>query len=131
MRKIKKKLGVRRGSKMPKWKKDMAKTMSKHQTWPEKILWKRLRAKQLGVNIYKQGLMYGWIVDFWCPKASLVIEADGGHHLEASQKKKDIHRDAVLKQKGIMTIRFTAKEIQKNTAAVVAIIKARIIQRMK
>jgi very-short-patch-repair endonuclease len=104
--------------------------MSRNKTWPEKILWKRLKDKQLGVNIHAQKIILGYIVDFWCPKAALVIEADGSYHLKAKQRKWDLHRDAVMRRKGISVIRFTASEIQRNPAAVVALIQKRIRTRM-
>ena len=113
------------------WKRKAAAKMARNKTWPEKILWKRLKDKQLGVNIHAQKVVLGWIVDFWCPKAGLVIEVDGSYHLTAKQKKKDAHRDAVMRKKGISIQRFTASEVQNNTAAVVALIKARITKRMK
>lgn len=112
------------------WKRKAAARMSRHKTWPEKILWKRLKDKQLGVNIHAQKIVLGYIVDFWCPKAGLVIEVDGSYHLTAKQKKWDTRRDAVMRRKGISVMRFTASEVQTNTAAVVALIKHRILKRM-
>jgi len=111
------------------WKKKMAAKMSRNKTWPEKILWAKLKDKQLGVNIYGQKVLMGYIADFWCPKAGLVIEVDGSHHLTAKQKAWDKRRDAVLKKKGIVTIRFTAQEVQNNLPAVIAMIKDKIRRR--
>ena len=103
--------------------------MSRNKTWPEKILWAKLKDKQLGVNIYGQKVILGYIADFWCPKAGLVIEVDGSQHLKPKQKAWDKRRDAVLRKKGIVTIRFTAQEVQNNRAAVVAMIKDKIRRR--
>jgi len=69
-------------------------------------------------------LLYGYIVDFWCPKAWLALEVDGKHHL--NQVGYDKKRDAVLKKKGIETMRFTASQVNTNPAAVVALIKGKI-----
>ena len=50
-------------------------------TEAEKHLWKRLRGKQIGgLQFYRQKIIGNYIVDFFCPKASLVIELDGGQH---------------------------------------------------
>jgi very-short-patch-repair endonuclease len=103
--------------------------MSRNKTWPEKLLWSELKDKKLGVNIYSQKVILGYIADFWCPKAGLVIEADGGHHLMAGQKRWDRRRDAAMKKKGIVTMRFTAQEIQNNRPAVVALIREKIRRR--
>ena len=103
--------------------------MAKNQTWSEKILWSRLRDKQLGVWVYKQKVTLGYIVDFWCPSAGLAIEVDGKSH--QTRKAYDKNRDAVLRKKGIITMRFTNEAVRNNTAAVVAMIKAKIKQRLK
>ena len=47
----------------------------------EKLLWSRIRGKQLkGVHFYRQKTIGNFIVDFYCPKANLVIKLDGGQH---------------------------------------------------
>ena len=104
--------------------------MSRNKTWPEKILWKRLKDQQLGVNFHAQKIVLGYIVDFWCPRAALVVEVDGSYHLTAKQKRWDAHRDAVMRRKGISVMRFTASEVQKNAPAVTALIKVRMLKRM-
>jgi very-short-patch-repair endonuclease len=117
-------------SKVKPWKKKVAAKMSRNKTWPEKILWKRLKDKQLGVNIYAQKIMYGYIVDFWCPLAAVVVEIDGKTHLAAKQKIWDARRDAVMRSKGISVMRFTNQEVTNSTVAVVALIKDRILKRL-
>ena len=47
----------------------------------EQLLWQRLRRKQiLGLQFYRQKPILNFIVDFYCPSVSLVIECDGGQH---------------------------------------------------
>jgi very-short-patch-repair endonuclease len=115
-------------SRMSSWKKAMARRMARHQTWPEKILWSRIRDAKLGVRFYKQKPLMGYIVDFWCPRAALVVEVDGPYHL--ARKEYDANRDVVLMGKGILTMRFTAQTVQNNTAAVIALIFDKIRKRM-
>lgn len=117
-------------NKMPEWKLKMAKKMSKNMTPPEKALWNMLKNKQLGVPWHKQSPMYGYIADFWCPQARLIVEADGGTHLKASAVKHDKKRDRVMKSKGIKTIRFTAQEIKNNLSAVVVLIQFEMQKRL-
>jgi very-short-patch-repair endonuclease len=107
----------------------MAAKMSRNKSWPEKLLWAKLRDKQLGVNIYAQKVLMGYIADFWCPKAAVVIEVDGSQHQTKKQRAWDKRRDSVLRKKGIVTMRFTAKEVQNNRPAVVAMIKDKIRRR--
>jgi very-short-patch-repair endonuclease len=106
-----------------------AKKMRNNLTAGEKTLWSMLSSKQLGVWVYSQQIVYGYIPDFWCPKVGLVIEVDGPSHLK--QKAYDRKRDAALKKKGIITMRFTNEQVEKNTAACVALIRDKIRRRIR
>lgn len=103
--------------------------MSRNPTRCEAVLWAKLKDNQLGVPVHKQKILCGYIADFWCPRAGICIEVDGPCH--SSRKAHDAVRDLVLRKKGIVTMRFTDKEVINNTNAVVALIKAKIAQRMK
>ena len=107
-----------------------AKKLRSNMTKPEKTLWKRLGQKRLGVWFYAQKLVYGYICDFWCPACGLCVEVDGPHHFNPSRQVSDDNRDAALRRKGIMTIRFPAKSVMGNPDKIAAIIKARVKQRM-
>lgn len=98
----------------------MAKRLARNQSWPERILWARLRRNPWGVRWQKQYLAFGYIIDFYCYKARLAIEVDGKQHL--ASRAYDYHRDAVLSKHGIETIRFPAKAVIANPAAVVILI---------
>jgi cyclase len=112
------------------WKRRVAVQMSRHKTWPEKILWARLKDRQLGVNFKAQQVILGFVADFYCGRAGLVVEIDGSYHLTAKRKIWDIRRDAAMKQKGIAVMRFTASDVCNNVAAVVALIRAKVLRRM-
>jgi very-short-patch-repair endonuclease len=65
----------------------------------EQHLWQRLRNRQLcGVQFYRQKPLLSFIVDFYCPRAKLVIELDGAQHLEAEHRIKDAVRDEELEK---------------------------------
>lgn len=113
-------------NKVKPWKRRVAAKMSRNKTWPEKVLWKRLKDKQLGVRIYAQSIIFGYIVDFWCP-CGIVIEVDGKCH--SSRKGYDKLRDTRLGKRGIKTMRFAAQEVINNCPAVVAIISREINRR--
>ena len=114
---------------MPAWKLRMAKTMAHKQTPPEQALWDALKDNQLGARFQKQKPMYGYIADFWCASAKLIVEADGKQHLKSAAVKYDHKRDRVMKDNGIKTMRFTAEEIRNNFAAVVCLIRAEVQKR--
>jgi len=115
-------------NKVQPWKRKAASRMSRNKTWPEKILWARIKDSRLGVAFHSQKIVLGYICDFYCPRAGLCVEVDGPHHL--NQKEYDANRDVALMRKGILTMRFTAQEVQNNTAAVVALIADKVRKRM-
>ena len=86
----------------------------------ERVLWSRLRSKQiLGLQFYRQKPIGGYIVDFYAPKAKLVIEIDGSQHMEAKHFEKDKKRDEYLNSVGIKVLRFNSREVIKETDAVI------------
>lgn len=110
------------------WKRRAACRMARNPTFPEKLLWSRLRDKKLGVRFHRQKIILGYIADFWCPRAGLVVEVDGPCH--DARKAYDAHRDAVLRRRGIETMRFPAAAVNRNLAAVVAMIADKMRRRM-
>jgi very-short-patch-repair endonuclease len=74
-----------------------ARQLRQNLTDSELSLWRRLRGKQLaGVQFYRQKPIGDYVVDFYAPKAKLVIEIDGSQHLEASHVAQDRERDEYL-----------------------------------
>ena len=65
----------------------------------ENMLWSKLRRKQL------KGYQ------FYCPKAKLVIELDGGQHYSETGKAKDRAKDDVLVKIGIKVLRFSDRDV--------------------
>ena len=64
--------------------------LRKSMTPAEKVLWKRLRNRQLkGFRFRRQHPMKDFIVDFFCYDAMLVIEVDGEVHNETHQQERD------------------------------------------
>jgi primosomal protein N' (replication factor Y) len=70
-----------------------------------------LRDRQLGWRFRKQFVITPYIVDFACPEAKLVIEADGGQHAEPGDHDR---RDAFLADQGWRILRFWNNEILEN-----------------
>ena len=85
----------------------------------ENRLWLKLRRKQLkGYQFYRQKIIGKYIVDFYCPKANLVIELDGGQHYSETGKAKDRTRDDVLAEMGIKVLRFSDRDVFENIGGV-------------
>lgn len=100
--------------------KEHSQRLRREMTDAEKMLWRKIRRKQLkGYQFFRQKPIGGYIVDFYCPKARLVIEVDGGQHYEGDNKVRDKKREAELKAIGFKVIRYTNLDIIKNLNNVV------------
>ncbi len=103
--------------------KPKARRLRHEMTESERALWSRLRAKQLaGVHFYRQKPIASYIVDFYAPKAKLVIEIDGSQHLDDQHAMKDRRRDEYLNGLGLKVLRFNSREALRETEAVVQVI---------
>jgi len=112
------------GQTVTKEKLQRAKELRHDMTHAEKILWQELRANKLGVHFRRQQVIAGFIVDFYCHKAALVIEVDGDIH--NLQREEDARRENVLREMGLRIVRFRNEEVMKNLSAVVGKIRRRI-----
>ena len=99
----------------------LRKDLKNNQTEAEHILWKHLKANQLGVKFRRQHVIGRFIADFVCLPAKLIIEADGKIH--ENQKEYDALRTEYLNEKGFKVIRFTNDEIITNINPVIEKIK--------
>ncbi|UCF95100.1 MAG: DUF559 domain-containing protein [Desulfobacterales bacterium] len=112
--------------------KKVARTLRKNMTESERVLWSRLRGKQLlGVQFYRQKPIGNYIVDFFAPQATLVVEVDGSQHAAPDQAAKDRERDRYLKNRGLRVLRFNSREVLTDTDAVFEVIYRAVRQRLK
>jgi very-short-patch-repair endonuclease len=105
------------GQSVKKEKLQRAKELRRDMTPAEKILWNELRANKLGVHFRRQQVIAGFIVDFYCHKADLVIEVDGDIH--DLQQEEDIRREKALNELGLQVVRFKNEEVVNNLPPVV------------
>lgn len=97
--------------------KEAARQLRKDQTDAESVLWKLLRNRQLlGYKFRRQHTFPPYILDFYCVDKKLVIELDGGQHLE--REVYDKQRTEFLEAHGIKVLRFWNDEILKQPADV-------------
>jgi len=88
-------------------------------TEAEAFLWDRLRNRQLlGFKFRRQHQIGKYVVDFYCDKAGLVIECDGGIHSRAQIWHHDQNREAYMSGLGLRTLRFTNEEVLNETERV-------------
>ncbi|RWF06757.1 MAG: endonuclease domain-containing protein, partial [Mesorhizobium sp.] len=89
-----------------------ARTMRADATKAENILWQALRNRQLeGLKFKRQVPLDGYILDFVCFEAKLILEVDGGQH---SESQRDAGRDRHFAMKGFRTVRFWNDEVVRN-----------------
>src|SRR5687768_13285465 len=87
----------------------------------ESLLWDRLRNRQLpGFKFRRQHQIAKYVVDFYCDKAKLVIECDGGIHSSAEAWHHDQNREAYMSALGLRTLRFTNEEVLNETEHVLS-----------
>jgi very-short-patch-repair endonuclease len=92
-----------------------ARSLRKQPTDAERLLWHRLRGEPLGVKFRRQHPYLDYELDFVCIERKLVIEVDGGQHLESER---DQRRDRDLGTAGFRVLRFWNNEVLMQTDAV-------------
>ena len=81
---------------------------------PERALWALVRRRQLGVRFRRQVVVLGYIADFYCPAAGLVVEVDGPHH--EYQGRRDAARDAAMEAIGLKVLRLRSSLVLETPA---------------
>ena len=75
--------------------------MRKNQTDAEKLLWSKLRNRQIfRVKFRRQHAILPYIVDFVELENRLIIEVDGGDHNKEKNKRHDKERTDFLEKRG-------------------------------
>jgi len=100
------------GQHVTKEKLQRSRELRREMTPAEKVLWEELRGSKLGVRFRRQQVIQGFIVDFYCHKAALVIEVDGDIH--DLQKEEDERREKVLSEMGLRIVRFKNDEVMRD-----------------
>ena len=99
---------------------ERAKILRLHMTDAEKLLWEKLRKKQiLGLRFRAQHPIDIFIADFYCHKIKLVVEVDGRIHKTRKQRQYDLGRTAEMGEYGITVIRFTNEQVSRHIDSVI------------
>ncbi len=98
-----------------------SRTLRNQATDAERHLWQHLRHRQLGGHRFRRQVpILGYIADFACLDAKLVIELDGGQHQE--RRSYDERRDRRIEARGFRVLRFWDNQVLQETLAVLDII---------
>jgi very-short-patch-repair endonuclease len=77
-------------------------------------------ASRIGrVQFYRQKPIGPYIVDFYAPRAKLVVEVDGAQYREGEHASQNAARDAYLESLGLKVLRFDNVRVLWDTALVV------------
>ena len=96
--------------------KGTSRNLRNNSTDAETKLWSALRSRQLGNFKFRRQVPIGkYIVDFICHEKKLIVEVDGGQHLESNTDEK---RTVWLQSRGYRVIRFWNDQVLKETDAV-------------
>ena len=105
-----------------------ARELRKNMTKQERHLWYDF-LRRYPEKILRQKVIGPYIADFYCAKAKLVIELDGSQHFTGEGKERDSAREQFMQTFGIVTIRYTNCEIDRQFDAVCRDIDAHIKNR--
>ncbi|RCW27960.1 very-short-patch-repair endonuclease [Ciceribacter lividus] len=93
----------------PELHRKRARDMRADATRPEDILWQMLKDRRLeGFKFRRQVPLKGYILDFVCFEARLIVEVDGWQHAESTG---DAVRDRVFRNDGFRILRFWNEEV--------------------
>ena len=109
--------------------KDRRRELRQRSTTEEEILWSKIRNSKLGYKFKRQHSIGGYILDFYCSECKLIIEIDGGSHINLEAKEYDKIRDEYFSELGYKTIRFLNIEIQTKLEKILDKIKNLLINK--
>ena len=95
----------------------LAKALRKNMTPWEKKLWYQF-LRSYPVRFQRQKAIGNYIADFYCAKARLVVELDGGEHYTPEQINKDNIRTAELENMNLTVLRILNRDIDRNFSGI-------------
>ncbi len=100
--------------------KEKSRQLRNNMTDAERHLWAKIRMKQLkGYQFYRQKPLGDYIVDFFCPRAKLVIEVAGSQHFANEMTEYDRIRTEYLNGLGLRVLRFTNLDVLTHSEGIV------------
>ncbi|WP_312374929.1 endonuclease domain-containing protein [Stutzerimonas nitrititolerans] len=100
---------------------EFAKRLRNNLTDCERLLWRRLRNRQLsGCKFRRQHPFPPYVLDFYCAELRLVVELDGGQHYGDIGLEKDRLRTDYLERKGLRVLRYSNLDVLQNLEGVLA-----------
>ena len=103
-----------------------ARSLRETPTDAESLLWSHLRDRRMADHKFRRQRPIGpYFADFACLEAKLIVELDGGQHVEAAAY--DENRTRFMQAQGYRVLRFWNNEVLTQTQAV----RERILQALQ
>ena len=107
----------------------LARELRRNMTpWERKLWYEFLR--NYPVRFRRQAAIGGCIADFYCAKAKLIIELDGGHHYIQENAQRDLIRTLEIQSLGMDVIRICNLDNDKNFYGVCEYIDSEVKKRI-
>jgi very-short-patch-repair endonuclease len=106
---------------LPKYTRELvsrSRRLRREMTDAEQKLWSLLRGNRLGLKFRRQVPYGDYVLDFFCVKAKLVVEDDGGQHYTREGLRRDRRRRGYLRRDGMEVLRFSNVDILTNSDGV-------------
>jgi len=103
-----------------------ARALRRELTDAERILWSRLKGRQLGWQFRVQHPVGPYIADFACVRLKLIVEVDGATHGTIAEQMHDARRSRYLEIQGWEVMRFWNDEVYRNLDGVLGSIGHRL-----
>lgn len=109
------------GQRVTSAKVQRARELRQNMTPEETAVWQAVRRNQLGgLHFRRQQVIEGFIADFYCHAAGLVVEIDGEIH--QTQTQYDVARDRALKARGLRVLRLPNALVRQNLPVALSLI---------
>ena len=99
-----------------------AQDLRRNMTQAERLLWAAVRGNRLdGLHFRRQQVIDGFVVDFYCHSAGLVVEVDGPVH--DGRMEYDAERGRLLEARGLRVLRLRNDDVVLKLDVVLAVIR--------
>jgi very-short-patch-repair endonuclease len=109
--------------------KQAARALRRSMSPPEIALWAALRGDRTSLRFRRQYAAGPFVLDFYCAKARLAVEVDGGAHNRSDRPARDDARTQWLAVQGLEVLRIAAVDVERDLDAIVRLIVATAVER--
>lgn len=108
---------------------EAARKLRSDMTKEERRLWYDF-LRGYAPRFLRQKVIDGYIADFYCRSARLVVELDGSQHYQDAGRQYDAARTEVLEQRGLFVLRIPNNAVNQNFEGVCAYIDRHVKERL-